>query len=222
MAYLRYRAVNQIHDTFREYHAADEILEAMRGEDQRAAGLRAAVEAACVTLLRHGKEPETIDMVYHLTGGRSSAELIEVLLDRLEADDLPPPGPPLYKDLRSEFLARLDCEPVACDPVLRARAEALLRQRGGHAQIFGLLLRCDPEGRLLDALRTADLSDLTPWAARRSVEQLGTTRPAALLEVAEVFARAPEATRTFLLHTLEEALPGWFTEHQDALREHLG
>jgi hypothetical protein len=211
VAYLRYRAVNQIHNTFREYHAADEVLEFLRAGDDV---VRAAIDAACTTMIRHGQEPETVDMAYHLTSSSSPPEFFAALLDRLEADDLPPIGPPLHKDLRREFLHRLDGPTVATDPALRPRAEALLEAAGLRYELLGLALRGEGSGAdLARRMREADPGDLSNWTARCVAERVAAD-PNGNLDAVEALGRAKPEVHAFFWRVLEEQAPAWLPERR--------
>lgn len=215
--WLRWRAVNQMHNTFREYHAADQVLEMLReGNDE----LRRVIDAACATLMKHGQEPETIDMVYHLTSARSSPAAFTAILDRLEAGDLPPKGKPLFKDLPAEFLQRLGCEVVAKDPALRPRAEKLLAEAGLEDQLLALALRHDPEGRLGSLLRAAGKEALNGWTARCVAERVAEDPDRQLDAVAALGAAEPDV-REFFWEILEELAPPWLRERRAELEERL-
>lgn len=218
VAYLRHRAVNQIHNTFSEYHAADQILERMRASDD---GFSQAIDAACTRLMEHGQEPETIDMAYHLTSVRSSPAFFAAVLDRLEAGDLPPQGPPLHKDLPQEFLQRLNSPVVAATPALKARAERLLEAAGEHGALLGLALRCSNGRELANRMDAVAAEDLTAWTARCVADRVATDPDEYLVAVASLGRAAPE-TRGFFWKALAEQAPPWLEARREELAALLG
>lgn len=213
VAYLRHRAVHQIHNTFREYHAADEVLAQMRdGND----AFRAAIEAACTTMMRYGEEPETLDMAYQLTSVRSSPAFYAAVLERLEAGDFPPKGPPLQQDLPADFLLRLDSPVVAGDPGLRARAERLLVAAGEAGSLLGLALRAGDGAELARRMAEAAPEDLTNWTARCLAERVAAA-PDEHLDALRALGRAAPETHDFFWKALDEQAPPWLEARRGEL-----
>jgi hypothetical protein len=204
-------------------HPADRWNDAM----SRNPAVAPAVAEAAAELLRTSDDAGVLELIAHLFFPRTSVELYEALLDRLEGKGTPlPAGRSLrHGSLTAELHHRL----VEWLPPGQAahtdRARALLRKSPfSRAQVAFAAREGESIDELIGALRRTSDLEAEPFLAVLAVGQAIRHAPQRAAEIAKVLSelQTSPALRELVVREIARTLPAWHGKFGGTLREALG
>lgn len=178
-----------------------------------------ALWEAATTIMKRSDDTRELELAGALCTLCQHEPFFEALLDRFDGKPRPLPNDPQLR----QTLADLGLQGFAAKhPALGQRFEALYEREGFHLRRLSLLMDRNPGGDLLPVLQQVVAADaLPPSTAMRLAWVVVDDHPGEILDYARALAPLSEPHRQTYLDEVKDSEPGWFAQHEQALRQAL-